>query len=53
MIEILQPGILSSVQDLGRYGQRQLGIHPGGALNTLALISANLLVGNPREAAGL
>lgn len=53
MIEILQPGMLASVQDLGRPGHRSLGIHPGGALNALALSSANLLVGNPVDAAGL
>ncbi|KAF1046678.1 MAG: putative protein YbgK [Herbaspirillum frisingense] len=53
MIEIIQPGMLASVQDLGRYGHRSLGIHPGGALNALALSSANLLVGNPADAAGL
>jgi 5-oxoprolinase (ATP-hydrolysing) subunit C len=53
MIDILQPGMLTSVQDLGRGGHRQQGIHPGGALNLLALSTANLLVGNPTTAAGL
>ena len=53
MIDIIQPGMLASVQDMGRSGHRSLGIHPGGALNTLALASANLLVGNPVDAAGL
>ncbi|MBW9332744.1 biotin-dependent carboxyltransferase family protein [Herbaspirillum sp. RU 5E] len=53
MIDIIQPGMLASVQDMGRTGHRSLGIHPGGALNTLALASANLLVGNPVDAAGL
>lgn len=53
MIDILQPGMLTSVQDLGRSGHRQQGIHPGGALNLLALSTANLLVGNPNTAAGL
>jgi hypothetical protein len=53
MIDILQPGMLASVQDLGRSGHRSQGIHPGGALNALALASANLLVGNPVDAAGL
>jgi len=53
MIDILQPGILASVQDLGRPGHRRLGIHPGGAVNALALSSANLLVGNPVDAAGI
>jgi len=53
VIAILHPGMLTSVQDLGRPGHRQLGINPGGALNTMALSAANLLVGNPVDAAGL
>ena len=50
---ILRPGMLASVQDLGRHGRRQLGICPGGALDELALVLANRLVGNPDGAAGL
>ncbi|WP_034301800.1 biotin-dependent carboxyltransferase family protein [Herbaspirillum sp. RV1423] len=53
MLEVIQPGLLTSVQDLGRTGHRQLGINPGGVLNTLALTAANLLVGNPAGTAGL
>lgn len=53
MIVVLKPGMLASVQDLGRHGHRQRGICPGGALDTLALTMANRLVGNPDEAAGL
>jgi biotin-dependent carboxylase-like uncharacterized protein len=53
MIVVLKPGMLASVQDLGRHGHRQSGICPGGALDTLALTLANRLVGNPDEAAGL
>ena len=53
MIEILHPGLLASVQDLGRPGHRRSGINPGGALNTLALSTANLLVGNAAGDAGL
>jgi len=53
MIEIVHPGVLASVQDLGRPGHRQQGIHPGGALNALALRSANLLVGNRDDCAGI
>jgi biotin-dependent carboxylase-like uncharacterized protein len=53
MIDIIHPGVLASVQDLGRPGHRQLGIHPGGALNALAMASANLLVGNTVDCAGL
>jgi biotin-dependent carboxylase-like uncharacterized protein len=50
---VLRPGMLASVQDLGRHGHRQLGICPGGALDTLALVLANRLVGNADGAAGL
>ena len=50
---IVRPGMLASVQDLGRHGHRQLGICPGGALDTLALTLANRLVGNADKAAGL
>lgn len=53
MIDIIQPGLLSSVQDLGRPGHRNSGISPGGALNSLALTLGNMLVGNPDTAAGL
>lgn len=50
---VQKPGPLASVQDLGRPGHRQLGICPGGALDTLALTLANRLVGNADGAAGL
>ena len=53
MIVVLRPGVQASVQDLGRYGPRQLGVCPGGALDTLALRVANRLVGNADNAAGL
>ena len=50
---VVKPGMLASVQDLGRHGHRQLGICPGGALDALALTLANRLVGNADGAAGL
>jgi biotin-dependent carboxylase-like uncharacterized protein len=53
MIVIRKPGVLASVQDLGRHGHRQFGICPGGALDVLALTLANRLVGNADGAAGL
>ncbi|RZL60918.1 MAG: biotin-dependent carboxyltransferase family protein [Variovorax sp.] len=53
MIVVLKPGMLASVQDLGRHGHRQSGIAPGGALDTLALTLANRLVGNGDDAAGI
>jgi biotin-dependent carboxylase-like uncharacterized protein len=52
-VTVLRPGMMASVQDMGRHGHRHLGICPGGALDTLALALANRLVGNADGAAGL
>jgi antagonist of KipI len=46
-------GFLTSVQDLGRSGFRQLGVSTSGALDSFALRVANLLVGNGEDTAGL
>ncbi len=46
ILEILSPGILTSIQDLGRYGYGRYGVAPSGALDSFALRIANLLVGN-------
>lgn len=48
-----QPGILTTVQDLGRPGRRAAGVPPGGAMDRFALAAANLLVGNAEGAAAL
>ncbi|MGD8292466.1 MAG: biotin-dependent carboxyltransferase family protein [Desulfobacterales bacterium] len=53
ILEILSPGIHTSVQDLGRYGYGRYGVAPSGALDTFALRVANLLVGNTQDRAGL
>ena len=52
-INVISSGILTTIQDLGRPGYYHLGIPIGGAMDRLALRSANLLVGNPEDAAGL
>ncbi len=52
-IEVLAPGLATTVQDLGRPGYYHLGIPLSGAMDQFALIAANLLVGNPADAAGL
>lgn len=46
MIRILKPGLLTSVQDLGRAGFQQYGIVVGGALDTFAARVANAIIGN-------
>ncbi|WP_442781531.1 biotin-dependent carboxyltransferase family protein [Collimonas fungivorans] len=53
MIKILRAGRINSVQDMGRSGFRHLGICQSGALDRTALAIANLLVGNPSDAAAI
>ena len=52
-IEVLSPGLLTTVQDLGRDGFGPLGVSPSGAADAVALRLGNRLVGNPESAAGL
>lgn len=52
-IEVLSPGALTTIRDLGRPGSAHLGISPGGAADTVALRLANRLVGNPEGSPGL
>ncbi|SEO18657.1 urea carboxylase [Salinihabitans flavidus] len=52
-LKIVKPGLATSIQDLGRPGYFHLGIPQGGAMDRLAMRAANMLVGNPEEAAGL
>lgn len=51
--EVLEPGILTTIQDIGRYGFSQYGVPPSGALDTFSHRVANLLVGNPQSEASL
>ena len=46
-VRVVRAGLLTSVQDLGRYGLQHLGIVPGGAMDAVAHRIANALVGNP------
>jgi biotin-dependent carboxylase-like uncharacterized protein len=52
-IEVVKPGLATSVQDTGRTGYYNVGIPPSGALDLYALRAANLLVGNDEHAAAL
>ena len=52
-IQVSMPGLLTTVQDLGRPGWQRYGVTPGGAVDAHALRLANLLVGNTEGAAGL
>ena len=52
-IEVIKPGLATSVQDAGRPGYYNIGIPLSGALDQYALRAANLLVGNDPGAAVL
>ena len=52
-LEVLAPGPLATVQDLGRPGLAALGVGAAGAADRSGLRLANRLVGNPECAAGL
>ena len=53
IFEVIQPGLLTTVQDLGRYGYQQYGVPVSGAMDNYALRVANLLLGNNEEEACL
>ena len=50
---VVQPGLSTTVQDLGRSGWRHLGVAHAGALDPDQMRLANRLVGNPGDAAVL
>ncbi len=52
-IEVLSPGLLTTVQDAGREGFGPIGVSPSGAADATALRVGNRLVGNPSNAAAL
>lgn len=51
--KILDPGLLTTVQDRGRYGYQRYGVPVSGAMDQFALRMANLMVGNGQNAAAL
>jgi antagonist of KipI len=52
-LHILNPGLLTTIQDLGRFGYQQQGVIVSGAMDTFALRAANVLVGNNQGEAAL
>ena len=50
-VEIVDAGLLATVQDLGRNDVGAFGVSPSGAADWLSARCANRLVGNPPEAA--
>ena len=53
IIEILDGGLLTTIQDTGRYGFQKFGIPVSGAMDIQSLKYANKLLDNPLNAACL
>ncbi|MGB2592090.1 MAG: biotin-dependent carboxyltransferase family protein [Candidatus Acidiferrum sp.] len=53
LVEVRAPGMLTTVQDLGREGFGPMGVSASGAADPVALRIGNRLVGNPENAAAL
>ena len=52
-LRVISPGLLTTIQDLGRFGHQHLGIPVSGALDPVSLRAANALVGNAPGAGAL
>ena len=50
---VVRPGLLTTVQDLGRWGSQVIGVPVAGPMDSYSHRLANLLVGNASEAATL
>jgi KipI family sensor histidine kinase inhibitor len=53
VLEVLQPGLLTTIQDAGRPGWRRYGVPASGAVDRAACAAANALIGNAPAAAAL
>ena len=51
--EVLKPGMLTTVQDLGRFGRQMQGVPVAGAMDGAALRLGNIMLGNDDNAAAL
>jgi antagonist of KipI len=51
MIKVAKPGLLSTVQDLGRYGFQKYGVIVSGSMDPIAHRISNWLVGNDENEA--
>ena len=53
MLKVLQPGLCSTIQDLGRLKFRSYGVTTSGAMDDFALRIGNRLIGNQQDEAGI
>ena len=52
-IQVVEPGLLTTVQDAGRWGSQDLGVPVAGPMDAVSHRIANLLVGNAADCATL
>jgi len=52
-LEVINPGFLSLIQDLGRHGSAYLGLSPGGPIDLHAFCWGNKLLNNSADAAAI
>ncbi|KMY55559.1 hydrolase [Bacillus sp. FJAT-27231] len=53
MLNILEPGLKTTIQDTGRFGHYHMGVPPSGAADKYSFLLGNTLLGNPPDYAGL
>jgi KipI family sensor histidine kinase inhibitor len=52
-VRVVRPGLLATVQDLGRPGYERYGLGPGGAMDRFAIRTGNRLAGNDEDSAAV
>lgn len=52
-VKVLNAGLLTTIQDIGRYGSQKYGVIVSGAMDSYSLRIANILVGNMEDEACL
>lgn len=50
VLRVVEPGLFTTIQDLGRPQAVASGVPPGGAMDRFAHTAANLIIGNDRSA---
>jgi KipI family sensor histidine kinase inhibitor len=50
---VLRPGLFTTIQDAGRWGEQGIGVPVSGAMDRVSHAAANIAAGNPAEAAAL
>src|SRR5205085_5436974 len=52
-LTVVRPGLYTTVQDSGEWGQQGSGVPVSGAMDSVSHSIANAAVGNPRDAAAI